>query len=76
VVCSVCVFAVPAAALAWLLFDPGTTVRPVAPGVRGFDAAAELLPADPSERTSPVFIPDPTLLSAVRGAAVTDRLLP
>jgi hypothetical protein len=35
------VFAVPAEALVWLLFEPGTTVRPVAPGFRGSEAPPE-----------------------------------
>ena len=71
VVESVRAFAVPAEALVWLLFDPGTTVRPVAPGVRG----SELLVV-PRDCASPVFIPDAAVLSAVPGAAVIDRLLP
>nr|WP_294544922.1 hypothetical protein [uncultured Rhodopila sp.] len=38
VIAPVRVFDVRAGALVWLLFDPGTTIRLVAPGFRGSEA--------------------------------------
>jgi hypothetical protein len=68
--------AVPADELAWLLFEPGTTVCPVAPGVVLFMAEPLRLPVGCGALTSPVCIPDMGLLSAVPGDAVLDLLLP
>jgi hypothetical protein len=69
------VSAVPEAAPAWLLVEPGTTVLPVPPAVLLLRAAP--LGAFPrGDCASPVFKPEAAVLSAVPDEAVPDRLLP
>ena len=75
VVVPVFVSAVPAADPIRLAVEPGTTVLPVPPGVLPFMAALPGVTV-PGDATSPVFMPEAALLSAVPGDAVADRLLP
>jgi hypothetical protein len=77
----VCVSRVAPVTPATELLLPGTTVRPVAPGLYGFAAwlpvteRVELYGLAPG-LTSPVCVPDAAWLSAVPGEAVTERLTP
>jgi hypothetical protein len=65
---------VAGAAPAWVLFDPGTTLLPVAPGTLLFVAAAlEGAVVDPA---SAELRADAALESAVPGDAVAELLLP